>query len=478
VVARVFQRALGLGFLLAFASLGVQVNVLIGSEGLLPLSALVERLAERPEVGWLQFPTVFWLSTGDLALNAGIWVGLALSALAVLGRWPRACFAALVVLYLSYTTACRDLLYFQWDNLLLECGLLATLLPRDRALPWLSVLFRIVLFKLYFESGVAKWQSPLGDWFDGSAMTFYYETAPIPTALAWYMHHLPDAWHHLESRATLLLELVIPWGVFGSRRIRLATLAALTGFQLLNLATANYGFFICLVLALHLFLLDDDDLTRAWTALTHRLRFLARRSPPATVPQPPRRRWRTVATATFIAAFATISTIEFAWAFADSERLRAWTAPVRSAYAPFRLVHAYHLFGHVTRERVEPEFQSRGQGDWKALDLHYKAGPVDRAPPWIAPHQPRIDFRLWFYGLSFRREMPDYVGTLLYRICVDPQAVQPLFATPLDPAPDAVRIVFARYRFSEPGSDAWWTRSWVGALPELGCPELRKRAGP
>jgi hypothetical protein len=41
-------------------------------------------------------------------------------------------------------------------------------------------------------------------------MTFYYETAPLPTALACYAHNLPVWWHHLESRATLVLELLMP----------------------------------------------------------------------------------------------------------------------------------------------------------------------------------------------------------------------------------------------------------------------------
>ncbi len=56
------------------------------------------------------------------------------------------------------------------------------------------------------------------DWHDGSAMTFYYETAPLPTWLGWWAHNLPAAWHHFESRAVLVLELVVPFAIFGTRR--------------------------------------------------------------------------------------------------------------------------------------------------------------------------------------------------------------------------------------------------------------------
>ncbi len=120
-----------------------------------------------------------------------------------------------------------------------------------------------MLFKLYFESGVAKWQSDLGDWQDGSAMTYYYETAPLPTWLAFTAHHLPVWWHHFESRATLALELGVPFLIFGPRRARLLAAFVFSFFQICNAATANYGFFCYLAAALNVFLLDDVDVDRA-----------------------------------------------------------------------------------------------------------------------------------------------------------------------------------------------------------------------
>jgi len=94
---------------------------------------------------------------------------------------------------------------------------------------------------------------------DGSAMTYYYETAPIPTAVGWFAHALPAGWHHFESWATLALELGVPFLVFLWRPFRLAAAAAFSVFQLLNIATANYGFFAYLALTLNILLLDDAD---------------------------------------------------------------------------------------------------------------------------------------------------------------------------------------------------------------------------
>jgi hypothetical protein len=300
-VARLFHKLLAVLFGIAWISLGAQVHTLIGSRGLLPLEPFIEVVREQG-LSALDVPTIFLWTSSDAALTAGIGAGLALATAAFFGLAPRLCFGLSTLLYLSYATAGRTFLSFQWDNLLLECGALAALLPRDDKARFAHVLFRVLLFKLYWESGVAKWQSHLHDWHDGSAMTFYFETAPIPTRLAHIAHALPAGWHKVESWLTLGLELGVPLAIFGPRWARLPAFAALTGFQIVNAATANYGFFVYLSCALHVFLLSDQDLARAraWIeqrallkglrrarARTRALRLFLRRRIRATTP----RRW-------------------------------------------------------------------------------------------------------------------------------------------------------------------------------------------
>ena len=73
---------------------------------------------------------------------------------------------------------------------------------------------------------------------------------------------------------------------------------------------------------------------------------------------------------------------------------------VRSTAATFRVANVYHLFGSITTIRQEPEFQTSTDGiEWTPHPLHHKPGPTDRRPPLVAPHQPRLDFQLWFYAL-------------------------------------------------------------------------------
>ena len=279
-VARLYHRLLAAIFLIAWVSLGVQVDVLIGSRGLLPAAPFLAA-ARAQGLGVAQLPTVFWLGAERLRRCAPA------SGSAPRSR-PRRCSAsgrasapASPPRSTSATPpSCRTFLSFQWDNLLLECGALAVFLPTDRPARWIHVLFRVLLFKLYWESGIAKWQSYLGDWQDGSAMTFYYETAPLPAWPAWYAHHLPVWWHHLESWGGARARAAcVPFLIFGPRRLKLRLLRACSPPSSSSTSPpANYGFFVYLALALHVFLLADRDVERLAARLPRRLPRAAARA--------------------------------------------------------------------------------------------------------------------------------------------------------------------------------------------------------
>jgi hypothetical protein len=474
-------------FVVAWLSLGSQIDVLLGSRGLLP-AATFAAAARSQDLPFHVAPSVFLWGASDGALHAGVAAGVALAVLAFAGVAPRLCFALGTALYLSYAVAGRTFLSFQWDNLLLECGLVAALLPRDRPARWAHVLGRVLLFKLYWESGIAKWGSPLHDWQDGSAMTFYYETAPLPTRWALFAHALPASFHHLESWFTLFFELAVPFAIFGPRRARLGAFAVFTAFQVVNVATANYGFFAYLAAALHVFLLDEGDVVAARARLERRApalrrlrvrarwlelrvhRAVARLRPRGwEVPVVPRRGLSIAA----VGGYVGISLCDGIAHFSGSPSLVEQVAPVQRLFGPFRLVNTYHLFAAITRERIEPELQTFDGATWAGHDLHHKPGDPGRAPDVVAPHQPRVDFQLWFYGLSFRHGTPAYVAALLDRACHDPRAIQALFPGRLPERAAAVRMGFHRYHLATPdqrrAAGVWWTREWVGATRVVGC---------
>jgi lipase maturation factor 1 len=486
-VGTLFARGFALISIVAWLSLGSQVHVLVGSRGLLPAADLIDMARAQPGVSWRDLPTMLWWFHSDAALSAGVAAGIAFSLCALLGLARRICFALSTILYLSYVTVARDFLFFQWDSLLIECGLLAALLPTNRPAPVAHLVFRLLLFKLYFESGIAKWSSHLHDWHDGSAMTYYYETAPLPTWLAWRAHHLPVWWHHFESRATLVLELVVPFGIFGPRPVRRFAAVAFTLFQIGNAATANYGFFCFLSVVLGVFLLDDADVERARARVARfgdkagrKLRGLVARlfrPRPAQQPSPPGMVGKSAAWAG-ATAFAFVSLIHGCNTFGSPTP--AFDG-LLALDARLHLVNSYHLFASITRERIEPEFQTLAAGTadaapdtaWTPHHMWHKPGDVNRAPNFVAPHQPRVDFRLWFYGLGFQRRAPAYVTALLERLCGEPEAVQQLFRAPLPAHPAAVRIVFWQYWFTSPDEEratgAWWRRARVATSRAVPC---------
>jgi hypothetical protein len=478
-VATAFQRLFALVVIAAWLSLASQIRLLIGEQGLLPLQPLLEAVRERG-LPVLAYPSLLrWPAlASDGVLITGARLGVVLGVLAFVGVAPRVCFALSTVLYLSYVHAGQLFFGFQWDNLILECGLLAVFLPTTRPAPLVHLLFRVLLFKLYFESGLAKWQSHLQDWHDGSAMTLYYETAPLPTWLGWHAHNLPTWWHHIESRATLVLELVVPFALFGPRRARLFAAVALTGFQIIDAATANYGFFCYLAAVLHVFLLDDGDVERLLGRLRARLPAriaggfcgLADLSAP---PPPARPRLRRALAAGGVGLYLGVSLLDGVVAFGPRGGLRAALSRLRGAYAPLRVINTYHLFAAITRERVEPQFETLVEGRWVPQHLWHKPGDPTRPPNFVAPHQPRVDFQLWFYGLEWQHRRREYVETLLRRLCAAPEVVQPLFRERLPAAPAGARITFHRYQFTDArdrgATGAYWRRILVGTSPEVLC---------
>ena len=448
---------LALVSLVAWVSLGVQVRRLIGSHGLLPLADYIESAREAGVARWARLPTVFLWTQSDGALVGGIGVGVGLSLLALVGIGRRLCFALLGALYLSYAVAGRAFLGFQWDNLLLESCLLATFLPTTRPSPVAHFLFRALLFKLYFESGLAKWQSPLGDpsWRDGSAgMTHYYgRTAPLPAALAYRAHHLPVWWHHLESRATLrsrgtrrpVRDLRPP--ARGASRRRERPHGVLPARQ-----RRHHGELRLLPATSAAAAARGSPARRRGSRACWPLRPCRAPQTPAVPTSADTRAFDRAAAGAGVAAYLALSLAEAAFVFGGGDEpsaaLTALASPlVEERAETLRLVNTYHLVAAITRERIEPEFQTLDDDAWRAQDLVYKPGAPERAPRFVAPHQPRLDFQLWFHGLAYQRGQPPYVHMLLERMCEDAAAVRPLFRDPLPQHPRAVRVVYWQYHF-------------------------------
>jgi predicted DCC family thiol-disulfide oxidoreductase YuxK len=279
LVRSIFLRALGVIYLIAFVSLWMQISGLIGHNGILPadrfMSAVAERCDQRGiDLGRYYFvPTLCWINSSDGFLHFQCTAGAVLACLLIFRVAPVACLALLWLFYLSLVTVGQDFLGFQWDNLLLETGFLAIFfaplqwLPRPAGEPppsrlvlWL---LRLLLFKLMFSSGCVKMASGDPAWRNFTALTFHYQTQPLPTWIGWYAHQLPLWFQKVSCAGMFAIELGAPFLIFAPRRLRFLGGLSIAFLQILILLTGNYTFFNWLTLALCLLLLDDYCLMKS-----------------------------------------------------------------------------------------------------------------------------------------------------------------------------------------------------------------------
>src|SRR6202008_1181959 len=71
------------------------------------------------------------------------------------------------------------------------------------------------------------------------------------------------------------------------------------------------------------------------------------------------------------------------------------------------ILNGYGLFRVMTKDRGEIVVQGSADGfDWIPYEFKSKPGDVMRAPTWCAPHQPRLDWQMWFAALGSPRRNP------------------------------------------------------------------------
>jgi len=460
LVSFVFLRLFGLIYFAAFISFAVQAQGLIGSHGILPLAQLVDAIARN--AGWQRFflmPMVFWWSASDLAIQAVCWAGCALSLFVVLNLLPRVSLLLLYVLYLSLLYAGQVFMNFQWDVFLLETGFLALILgfaPRTGI--WL---LRWLLFRFMFMSGVVKLLSGDPTWWNLSALSYHFLTQPLPTPLAWYAAHLPPGVLRFATAATFVIELGLPWLIFLPRRLRMCAAFGILLLQVSILITGNYNWFNLQTMLLCLPLFDDAALRKVLPR-----RLLARL--PLATPAPmasPARRWASAAVAALALLIVFDSLVHMQLRFGG--RPPAAALAVDALIEPLHIVSAYGLFAVMTTERDEIVIEGSDDGIlWREYEFRYKPGDLRRRPPWNIPHQPRLDWQMWFAAL----EDPHHVGwfaRFLEKLLQNDPAVTALLAkNPFaDRPPQYLRAKFYDYTYTsaqEKAEGRWWNRRLLG----------------
>ena len=456
LVSFLFLRLFGLITLGAFVSFAVQAQGLIGSHGILPLHEFVDALAARlgPE-RFVVAPMVFWLNDGDRAISAVCWAGAGLSLMLVLNFLPRVSLALIYALYLSLLYAGQTFMNFQWDTFLLETAVVALMLSfRPATGVWLA---RWLLVRFLFMSGVVKLISGDPNWRNLSALSYHFLTQPLPTPLAWYAAQLPPGVLRAATGAMFFVELVLPFLIFFPRRLRFASAFGILMLQSCILVTGNYNWFNLQTMLLCLPLFDDRALRRILPA-----RVLGLAGAGARNKAPRRAATIVVNAAALMMVFLSLVQMDERFGGRPPEAALA----IDDTFEPFHIVSPYGLFAVMTTTRSEIIVEGSDDGvQWREYEFRYKPGDVMRRPQWNIPHQPRLDWQMWFAALDDPQRLPWFSRFLERLLENEPSVTGLLERNPFpDKPPTYVRAEFYDYTYA--GNDRaaaqWWDRRLAG----------------
>lgn len=479
-----FLRGLALIYLIAFVSLYGQLDGLIGTHGIQPAAAMMQQLKEQAaadHIGLNRYhllPTLAWWSASDSALHWQCGAGIGLSVLLLFGIAPAPVLFLLWCLYLSLATIGSPFLNFQWDQLLLETGLLAIFFaplqwmerPSRQGRPSALVLWllRWLTFRLMLESGCVKLLSGDVSWWHLTALRVHFETQPLPTWIAWYASQLPAGFLVFCTFMVLFAELAVPVMIFAGRRARITAAVIFICLQVVIMLTGNYTFFNWLTIVLCLPLLDDDI-----------LKFPRR--PSTIVEMPPAKRparWPRYVVVPVAIITVMVTLMELLGTMGIPEK---WSKPYLELFAwlqPFRSFNGYGLFAVMTKTRPEIIVEGSNDGEvWKPYEFKYKPGDLKARPQFVAPFQPRLDWQMWFAALGSPRQNPWFFNFEIRLLQNTPQILALLKNNPfpMEP-PKYVRAQLYEYHFTDTATRRatgnWWRREYLGVyLPPVSLTE-------
>ena len=467
-------RLLGLVYFVGFLTIVNDGLPLIGSDGLTPAASYVERiessLASRTE-GFLQLPSIFWLSVSDAFLMRVAWLGLLVSLLVTLGYANAVLLTFLWCLYMSFVHIGQVWYGFGWELQLLETGFLAIFLcplfdgrPFPKRPPPVVViwLYRWLIVRIMLGAGLIKLR---GDecWRDLTCLVYHYETQPVPNPLSALLHFMPVWFHKIGVLFNYVCELIAPFFAFGPRRPRHVAGVLMVSFQLALILSGNLSFLNWLTIIPALACFDDA--------------FFARFVSPG---WRERRRQASLHRAQQVVAFGLLILVALS-SLGPALNLVSSRQVMNTSFDRLHLVNTYGAFGSVGRERLELVFYGRSGSDdgttWREYEFKCKPGSVDRRPCVITPYHYRLDWLLWFAAMGRPRQYP-WVAHLVWKLLENDPATLSLIETNPFPntPPRSIRVELFRYEFAEPAESAWWKRERVASwLPETSLSDATLR---
>jgi hypothetical protein len=450
-----FERGLAALYLVAFLVALNQFRPLLGSDGILPIPRFVRRVPFR------RAPSLFHWHYSDRMLAATAWVGIVLAAVTVAGITAQApiavtmlIWAVLWALYLSIVNVGQRWYGFGWESLLLETGFLAIFLGNaDTAPPVATMwLLRWLLFRLEFGAGLIKLR---GDrcWRDLTCLYYHHETQPMPGPLSWFFHRLPKPLHRVEVAANHVTQLVVPFGLFAPQPVAGVAAAIMVVTQLWLVISGNFSWLNWLAVVLGLSVLPDGWLER--------LLPLTAPDRDGSTPLP------------FVVVVLAATALVLVLSYWPVRNMLGRAQLMNASFNRWHLVNTYGAFGSVTRVRHEVVVEGTADQrlgpdtEWREYEFKGKPGDVRRLPRQFAPYHLRLDWLMWFAGISRGYADPWFDPFVAKLLQGDAATLKLLRHNPFPDAPPCyVRARLYEYHFTtwreRRETGAWWTRELLG----------------
>ncbi|MGI8741120.1 MAG: lipase maturation factor family protein [Bryobacteraceae bacterium] len=450
----IFQRGLGLVYLIAFLVALNQFRPLLGERGLLPVPAFVK------QVSFSQAPSLFHFFPKDAAFMTAAWLGIVFSVLATTGLSDRystwfsmLVWAVLWVLYLSFVNVGQTFYGFGWESILLEAGFFTIFLGSRNVAPQMIMIWilRWVLFRVMFGAGLIKLR---GDpcWHDWTCLDYHYETQPMPNPLSWFLHWGPGWTHRAGVGFNHFAELIVPFGYFLPQPVSSIAGVITIVFQASIMASGNLSWLNFLTIVLAIPALDDRV-----------LRAVLRLGAPA-VREPHLVHKVAVAALAVLVVFLSVNPIR---------NMFSKRQMMNFNFNQYHLVGTYGAFGSITRVRNEVVVEGTDESvltpstKWREYEFKGKPGDLGRLPPQIAPYHLRLDWLMWFAAMSDYSEQPWFLHFMAKLLQGDADTLSLLRSNPFPNRPPRyVRASLYEYHFTTPDerkkTGQWWKRQLIG----------------
>eukprot|EP00731_Ephydatia_muelleri_P007160 Em0003g1408a len=141
----------------------------------------------------------------------------------------------------------------------------------------------------------------------------------------------------------------------------------------------------------------------------------------------------------------------------------------------FAVTHSYGLFRRMTGVGGRPELIIEGTNNvdteqWMEYEFLYKPGDTYKPPTYVAPHQPRLDWQMWFAALGSYEHNP-WLVHLVYKLLIGQKEVLQLMRpAPFASPPRFIRVQRYLYHYTPINASAglwdqsqkWWYREYQG----------------